>query len=92
VTVPAEAVKVAVVAPVVTERDAGTVRAPEAELVMVTLMPAAAAWLSVMVQIVDAFEARELAAHCKEVMMVSATNEIVACLLEPLREAVRAAL
>jgi hypothetical protein len=92
VTVPAEAVKVAVVAPVVTETDAGTVRTPEAELVMVTLVPAAAAWLSVIVQVVDAFEARELAAHWSELMEVGATSEMVACWLEPFREAVRLAV
>jgi hypothetical protein len=79
VTVPAEAVKVAVVAPVATETDAGTVSTPEAELVMVTLVPAAAAWLKVMVQVVDALEARELAAHGSELMDVGASSEMVAC-------------
>jgi hypothetical protein len=87
-----EAVKVAVVAPVVNATEAGTVRTPEAELVIVTLVPAAAAWLSVMVQVVDAFEARELAVHCSELIEVGATSEMVACWLEPFREAVRAAV
>jgi hypothetical protein len=79
VTVPAEAVKVAVVAPVVTATEAGTVRTAEAELVMVTLVPVAAAWLSVIVQVVDAFDARELAAHCNVLMEVGATSEMDAC-------------
>jgi hypothetical protein len=79
VTVPAEAVKVALVAPVVTATEAGTVRTPEAELVIVTLVPAAAAWLSVMVQVVDVLEARELAAHCKELTVIRVVNEMLAC-------------
>jgi hypothetical protein len=63
VIVPAEAVNVAVVAPVVTATEAGTVRTPLALLVMVTLVPAVAALLRVMVQVVDAVEAREAALH-----------------------------
>jgi hypothetical protein len=92
VIVPAAAVNVAVEAPEVTETEAGTVRTPVAELVMVTLVPAVAAWLRVMVQVVDAFEAREAAAHVNELMLVGATSEMVACWLEPLSEAVRVAV
>jgi hypothetical protein len=90
--VPVEAVNVAVVAPEVTETEAGTVRTPVAELVTVTLVLAAAAWLRVMVQVVDAFEAREPAAHWKELIVVGATSEMVACWLEPLSVAVRVAV
>ena len=90
--VPAEAVNVAVIAPAVTDTEAGTVRTPLALLAMVTLVPAAAAWLSVIVQVVDAFEASEAAAHVKELMLVGATREMLACWLEPLSVAVRVAV
>jgi hypothetical protein len=92
VIVAAEVVNVAVVAPVFTETEAGTVSKLVAELVMVTLVPAPAAWLKVIVQVVEALERRDAAAHWRELMLVSATREMLACLLEPLSEAVRVAV
>jgi hypothetical protein len=61
--VPAEAVKVAVVAPVVTATEVGTVRTPVAELATLTLVPAVAALFNVIVQVVDPLEVSVEALH-----------------------------
>ena len=84
--------KVAVVAPVVTATEAGAVRVLLAELEMVTLVAAVAALLSVMVQVVDAFEPREAAVHCSELTRIGATRETDADFEEPFRLAVTEAL
>jgi hypothetical protein len=90
--VPVEAVNVAVVPPVVTETDAGTVRLPLALLAMITLVPAVAALLSVMVQVVDAFEPREAAVHCSPLTRIGAARETDADFEEPFRLEVTDAL
>jgi hypothetical protein len=46
----------------------------------------------VTVQVVDALESSVAVPHCKELMVLGASREIVACLVEPLREAFRVAV
>jgi hypothetical protein len=92
VTVPAVAVKDAVVAAARTVTEAGTVRIALLEARVTVVPPVGAGFDSVTVQEVLALEARLEAVHVKEVRLTGPSREMVAGDELPLREAVTVAL
>jgi len=90
---PAVAVKVADVDPWVMLSEAGTVSRVGTEFPNDTVTPpVVAALLRVTVQVVEAFEARDDAVHCRPVTAMGATTWILADALDPLRDAVMVTL
>ena len=84
--------KLPVVEPDATVTEDGTVRAEVAELARATLVPpTGAAFDSVTVQVVEAFDVRFTAAHCSEEIVIGATSDSVTGLEDPLKEAVTVA-
>ena len=86
------AVKVAVVAPEGTSAEAGTVKA-EVRLLEREMMdpPLEAALERVIVQVVEAYAARVVLPHCREVIWIGATSEMVAVALAAFQVAVTVA-
>jgi len=94
-TAAAVAVKVAVVAPLVTSTEAGTVKADVRLLARVTVVPPSGAVLeSVTVQVVVAAAAKLVLPHCNELIDIALLPRTVnaTVLLDPLIDAVTVAL
>ena len=89
---PVLAEKVPVVEPAETVTEAGTVKAALLVLASVTLAPpAGAAFESVTVQVVEAFDVRLAAAHCSEETEIVDVSDVVTACEDPLRAAVTVA-
>jgi len=92
VSVPAVAVKVAVVAPGVTVTDAGTLKAALLLATATTLPPAGAAWLNVIVQVVEELAFTLAGLQDRPVTTMGATKVKLAVCVVPFKLALTVAL